>query len=95
MEPEPFRVLVQAIKSEGFSENQLNVIEQASGRNYFRVAQLRAVLDQLGFSATKLRALELVSPRLVDPENAFTIYDAFAFSADKDQAREILKRNGY
>ena len=46
------------------------------------------------FSATKLRVLELGAPRIVDPENAFAVYDAFAFSADKEQARQILRRNG-
>ena len=73
---------------------QLNVIQQAATRNYFRVGQLKGLIDLLSFSATKLRALELGAPRIVDPENAFAIYDAFTFSADKEQARQILRRNG-
>jgi hypothetical protein len=47
------------------------------------------------FSATKLRALELCAPRLIDPDNTVAVYDAFSFRGDKEQAREILRRHGY
>jgi hypothetical protein len=95
MNDESFRALVAAVNHEGFAEGKLTVIEQAASRNFFRTGQLRVLIDQLAFSATKLRALELGAPRLVDPDNAFNLYDGFPFSADKERAREILKRNGY
>jgi hypothetical protein len=65
------------------------------GPAYFRVMQLRMVLDLLACSANKLRALELVAPRLIDPENTMALYEAFTYSADKQQARQILSRYGY
>jgi hypothetical protein len=49
----------------------------------------------LAYSPTKLRALELCVPRLLDPENAFLLRQAFTFSADKEQAKQILQRNGF
>lgn len=94
MEDDAFRALVAAVRNERFSEGQLNVIQQAATRNYFRVGQLKNLIELLSFSATKLRALELGAPRLTDPENAFMLYDAFTFSADKEQAKAILQRNG-
>lgn len=95
MNDQAFRALVDAVNNEGFAEGKLNVIQSAATRNFFRTDQLRTLIDQLGFSATKLRALELGAPRLVDPENAFTLYEAFSFSADKERAKQILSRNGY
>ena len=95
MNEESFRALIGAVNNEGFAEGKLNVIQEAAARNFFRTAQLRTLIDQLAFSATKLRALELGAPRLVDPENAFTLHEAFTFSADKEQAKQILRRNGY
>jgi hypothetical protein len=95
MDEPAFRRFVDAVKNEGFADDQIRVIESASSRNYFRVTQLRVVIDLLPFSANKLRALELVAPRLVDPENTMSLYEAFPFSADKDQARQILSRYGY
>ena len=95
MNDDSFRALVDAVNHEGFAEGKLNVIQSASARNFFRTGQLKTLLDQLAFSATKLRALELGAPRLVDPDNAFMLYEAFTFSADKERAKEILRRNGY
>ena len=95
MNDETFASLVEAVKNESFSDGQLAVIEQAASRNFFRVSQLKVVIDLLAYSASKLRALEMGAPRLVDPENTFALYEAFTYSADKEQARQILKRNGY
>jgi hypothetical protein len=94
MEEERFRALVTAVRNASFSESQLTVIQQAITRNYFRVVQVKSLIDLVAFSATKLKVLELGAPRIIDPENAFTVFDAFAFGADKAQAKQILRRNG-
>src|SRR5262245_21908621 len=94
MEEEPFRALVAAVRHESFSDAQLTVIQQATTRNHFSVDQIKNLIDLIAYSATKLRVLELGVPRMVDPENAFMVYDAFGFSADKAQAKQILRRNG-
>ncbi|HXJ20070.1 MAG TPA: RICIN domain-containing protein [Polyangia bacterium] len=94
MEEGSFRALVAAVRNEGFSERQVAIVQQAATRNFFRVGQLKALIELVSFSATKLSVLEIGAPRLVDPENAFALYDAFTFSADKEKAQEILRRNG-
>jgi hypothetical protein len=90
-----FRGLVAAVRKEGFAQAQLDVIRQAATRNYFRVGQLKTLIDLVSFSANKLSALEIGAPRIVDPENAYAFYEAFTFSGDKEQAKQILRRNGY
>ena len=95
MEDGAFGVLVASVRAESFSAAQVTVIEQAAARNYLRVAQVKTLIDMVAFSATKLRVLELCAPRIVDGENVFTVFDAFAFSADQEQARQILRRNGF
>ena len=95
MEEGSFRSLIAAVRNQSFSDSQLAVIQQAATRNYFRVGQVVDLIELVAFSASKLRVLELGAPRVVDPENAFAVYDAFAFSADKAQARQILRRNGF
>jgi hypothetical protein len=94
MEDGPFRALAGSVRNESFSDAQLAVIQQATTRNYFRVGQITNLMDQVSFSATKLRVLELCVPRVVDPENAFAVYEALTFSTDKDQAKVILQRHG-
>ena len=90
----PFRVLVGNVRGESFSDSQVAIVEQAATRNHFRVDQVKSLIDLVAFSATKLRVLELCAPHIVDGENAFTLFDAFAFSADQEQARHILRRHG-
>jgi hypothetical protein len=94
MDEEPFRALVAAVRNESYAESQLTVIQQAAARNYFRVGQVKSLIDLVAYSATKLRVLELGAPRMVDPENAFAVYEAFTFTADKEQAKQILRRSG-
>jgi hypothetical protein len=95
MDDGAFGTLVTSVRNESFSEDQLAVVEQASTRSHFRAAQLKTLIDTVSFSATKLRVLELCAPHIVDSENVFTLFDAFTFSADKEQARQILRRNGF
>ena len=94
MDDDDFRRLVVAVRNEGYADNKLAVIESASAHNYFRVGQLKALLGELPFSATKLRALYLIAPRLIDRENSFAVYESFSYSADKEQAEQILRRSG-
>jgi len=93
IDDDELRRLIVAVRNEGFADNKLAVIEAATARNYFRVGQLKALLGELAFSATKLRALYLIAPRLLDPENKFAVYDSFSYSADKEQAEQILRRS--
>jgi hypothetical protein len=95
MEDGAFTTLITNVRNESFSEDQLAVIEQAATRGHFRAAQLKTLIDTVSFSATKLRVLELCAPHIVDSDNVFTLFDAFTFSADKEQARQILRRNGF
>ena len=93
MDDDDFRRLVVAVRTEGFADTKLAVIESASARNYFRVDQLKTLLGELAYSGTKLRAVYLIAPRLVDPENTFAVYASFSHSADKEQAELILRRS--
>jgi Domain of unknown function (DUF4476) len=95
MEDAAFGALVASVRDKSFSDAQVTVIEHAATRNYFSVAQVQTLIDLVALSAARLRALELCAPRIVDAENVLTVVDAFAFSADKAQARQILRRNGF
>ena len=94
MDEGPFRALIANVRNETFSDSQIAVVAQAATRNFFRIGQVKSLIDLVAFSATKLRVLELCAPHIVDGENAFGLFDSFSFSADKEQARHILRRNG-
>ncbi len=85
-----FNSFLAAIDAESFSANKLNVVRQVSNAQYFRVAHVRQVIDRFSFSKDKLAAVALLKPRILDPENAFELYQAFTFSGDKDELRRLL-----
>jgi hypothetical protein len=95
MEDAPFRALVASVREQSFSAPQVGVVEQAAGGNFFLVSQVASLIDLVAFPESKLRVLELCAPHIVDTENAFAIFDAFAFSGDKAQAKQIIHRAGF
>lgn len=88
-----FAALLQAIQAEAFSEGKIRVIQEGARSDYFLVAQLRRIIEGLTFSPDKIKAVELIAPRLLDRNNAFTLYSVFTFDSEKEQARRILERN--
>lgn len=91
MPNEALRGLVAGVRAESFLEGKLRVIQEAASTNFFLVAQLRQLVDQIPFSSGKVRAVEICAPRLLDRENAFNLYGAFTFSADKEKVRAIFE----
>lgn len=85
-----FRDLLRALKAESFGEGKLRVLDAAAHRAWFATDQVIELLGQFDFGADKLKALEILAPRLIDPANAFRIYQAFEFDADKQKAKHIL-----
>lgn len=79
-----------------FGTDRLKVFEAfmatLRGRERFvSVAQARAILELLGFSANKLRAAQLLSGRVTDPENADQVSELFLFEDDQEQVVKLLK----
>ena len=91
MQDAPFDRLLGQLDG-AFSGDQLNLVRVAAGNNTFRSDQVERMLEHLTFASTQLEALAVVADRLEDPENAFTILQAFTFSSDKRAAQGLLSR---
>lgn len=85
------RNLVSALHSRaGSSQRQAYLAERAYDY-WFTTAQARQVLDTFAGSADRMRALQVLRPRILDPQNEQPILTAFAASRDREQARQILR----
>jgi hypothetical protein len=82
--------LVTAVRNEPFADDQLNVLADASSSQYFLVSQTQQLLLLFKFSKDRLKAVRLVRPHLLDPENGFKLYESFDFSKDKEELKRIL-----
>lgn len=88
-----FSKLVQRIKDESFSDDQLIVIRTAAKKNNFKVNQIVRILDCFSFASDKVSALEIAYPGCLDPQNNFEILKAFTYSDDKVEAERIIDAN--
>lgn len=84
--------LLQAMAAEPFSQHKLAVLEMAARDNRFTGAQLRRVLQGLSFPTDRVRAVELLAPRLVDMRDAHLVYGALEFDIEREQVRAILDK---
>jgi len=84
--------LIEDIKNESFEDDQLSVVELSSRYNFFTVNQAINVINVFSFSSGKLKSLELIFPKVVDPNNSSQILSAFTYSSDKEKAKEIINR---
>jgi hypothetical protein len=84
------RQLVTAVRNEPFADDQLDVLADASSSQYFLVSQTQQLLSIFSFSKDRLKAVRLVRPHLLDPENGFKLYESFEYSKDKEELKRIL-----
>ncbi len=87
-----FNQLIESIKNESFEDDQLSIVELSARYNYFTVSQVIRVIKEFSYSNGQLKALELLYPKVVDPENSHQIINAFTYSSDKEKAKEIINR---
>ena len=83
------------MKEATFDANKMALIDVAVLGCYFTCDQCAKLINMFSFSDKQLRALKMMAPRIVDPQNGYTIYQVFKFSSDKDEAARILQRSYY
>jgi hypothetical protein len=90
MSESDFNMLMNKVKAESFSEDQLRVIRTATKNANYNVAQIVRMIDTMTYSDDKIEALRIMYPKVVDPKNNYQILDAMTYSADKEKAEEII-----
>lgn len=87
-----FSILYNKVKKASFDDNKLDLIEVASLGCYYSCSQTIRMMKIFTFADERLKVLNLMAPRIVDPQNAIDIYKLFSFDSDKDKAGEIIRR---
>jgi Domain of unknown function (DUF4476)/Ricin-type beta-trefoil lectin domain/Mannan-binding protein len=87
-----FDALLGAMRAESFPSSQLGVLESAARDNRFTVEQLRRIVTGFTFPSDRVRAVEIVAPRVVDRGNAFLLEAALEWDMEKQQVRAIFEK---
>lgn len=85
-----FNVLYGKVQKASFADNKLDLLEVGCLGCNFSCAQTARIIKLLSFSSDQLKALSLMAPYIVDPQNAIDIYNVFSFESDKQKAAEII-----
>ena len=85
-----FTILYDRMNKANFDDNRMALLEVACLRSLFTCRQSAQLLKLFTFSDSKLKALRFMAHQIVDPQNAYDIYQDFTFDSDKDKAARIM-----
>ncbi len=92
MDKGDFSTMFDIVKKASFAEGKINLIQVACFESYFSSKQCAQLLSLISFDDDKLKALEILVPRLVEMEDMDKIIKNFTFSEGKDKAVKILSK---
>lgn len=90
---EAFSILYYKVKNANFNNDKKNLIEVASLGCYYSCAQCAQILKIFNFDNERMNVLKLMAPRIVDPQNVYTISQQFTFDDAKKQAVRLVCEN--
>lgn len=86
-----FSKLYNKVKKASFDDNKFDLIEVASLGCYYSCAQAVSMMNIFTFGDSKMKALRLMAPHIIDLQNATIIYQQFSFESEKQEVGEILR----
>ena len=81
------------MKKASFDDNKFDLIEVASLGCYYSCNQVARIMKIFPFDDEQLKALRMMAPHIVDPQNAIVIYQLFSFDSEKQKVGEILRNS--
>jgi hypothetical protein len=91
LSPDEFAKFMAGLKANAFDSGKVPFVEEYAKTRWFSSAQVREILKAFAFDDGRIKAAVALHPRLTDPENFFTVLDAFAFDSSRKALREKLK----
>lgn len=90
-----FSKLYNKVENATFKDNKFEILEIASIGCFYSCAQTAYMMRIFSFGDEQLKALRMMAPRIVDPQNAAVIYNVLTFDSEKEEAAEIIRRCRY
>ena len=89
MRDQDFKMMCEVVEDASYYKQQIGVIKVACISSYFSSEQCVKLLSIFSFENAKLEALEVLVPRVLEPD-AKEILKQFSFFSNKEKALEIL-----
>lgn len=88
-----FSILYNKVKNASFDDNKFDLLQVASLGCYYSCAQTARIMRIFTFGDKQLKALRMMAPHIVDPQNATDIYNVLTFDSEKSKAGEIIRNS--
>ncbi|MCB9741200.1 MAG: DUF4476 domain-containing protein [Alphaproteobacteria bacterium] len=89
MPADRFNHLILAMEAEPFGDDKMALLMAASGDWVFTIDQVGRAMDAMTFSSEKVEVARLLRPRVIDPENAWSLNAHLTFSSDKREVQAM------
>lgn len=87
-----FMKLLSQLKEEPFTENRLKLLDLTAKDNYFTVDQIGSVMDVFGMEEDKVKAVEILYPKVVDKINRANLLSKVQFTISKNKLKAIIEK---
>jgi hypothetical protein len=91
MAREEFKHLIDAIDREPGDAAKLAVLKTAAASSFFTTAMAGVLLEHIVHRESKLGVIPIVKDRILDKQNAYTLYQHFTYREDKAKVQEMLE----
>ena len=85
-----FQQLYNTVKSKPFKDDQLELLSRGVADRYFSCQQCIRLMSIYTFDDDKLNVLDIVAPRIADPENYEDIVRSLSFLSSQDKVRKMF-----
>lgn len=85
-----FQQLYNTVKSKPFKDDQLELLVVGVADRYFSCQQCIRLMSIYTFDDDKLKVLDIVAPRIADPENYEDIVRSLSFLSSQDKVRKMF-----
>ncbi len=86
------RIVMERIKHETGHDGKMRVLKDATANAFFVADQCIKVLGTFSIVEDRLKALELMLPRLLDRQHAQKILVVFPFAGERERARSAMAK---
>ena len=85
-----FEAAVAELSGTAFKERRLALIEELAASRRLTCAQVARLLEHMPHRDGRGRALQVLAPRITDPENVGQVLQALKFRREKERARKLI-----
>ncbi len=90
MSDQEFARISAALQREWWDDSRQRLLIDVARDRLFSTRQVRQVMDLFTFGDEKVNAAAALYPRVVDPQDFYTVYDALTFRSEKEELRRRI-----